>query len=145
MKDRVLKASAEALMQALARLKEALSSIDGEDCDELHERLYADAAIKNFEVAFEYAWKFMKAAAEHEGLEVYGPRPAIQEATRFGWIDDPEWWAEALDARNGSVHDYFGISMNAYMKIVRRFVTECEAMAERIEKKTTAANRKTRK
>ena len=70
-------------------------------------------------VAFEYASKLMKAAAEDEGRGAFGPKQAITESVRFGWIADPEFWAKALDARNGSVHDYFGLSRDAYLKIMK--------------------------
>lgn len=80
-----------------------------------------DALIKRFEVTFEYAWKAFKAAAEFEGAEVLGPREALTEAGRYGWIDDLEFWALAMDARNGSVHDYFGIPVEDYLLLIQRF------------------------
>ena len=54
------------------------------------------------------------------------------------WIADPEFWAKVLDARNGSVHDYFGISRDAYLKIMKRFVAEAEGVVKRIVKGETA-------
>lgn len=141
----VIHAAAEALDTSLAVLRETLALFDKDEMDAIRERVFTDAIIKEFEVAFGYAWKLMKAAAEYEGAEAPGPRPAIQEAQRFGWIEDPDFWAEALDARNGSVRDYFGISMNAYMGIVRRFVSESNALIGRIEKARAPAARASRK
>lgn len=94
-----------------------------------------DACIKRFEILFEYAWKLLKIAAEYQGSEAPGPRPAIQEAVKFGWIDDPELWADALDARNGSVHDYFGISDEAYLRLIRRFAKQLPSALQKIKER----------
>lgn len=115
---------------ALESLNASLKELDGRKSDEYYS-IFEDAAVKRFEVAFEYFWKVLKIACEREGVEAYGPRPAIQEAVKFGWIDEPEFWAETLDARNGSVHDYFGTSREDYLKIVRKFA---KASAKAVEK-----------
>lgn len=93
-----------------------------------------DACVKRYEVLFEYTWKLLKIASEYQGQEAPGPRPAIQEGLRFGWIEDPEFWADALDARNGSVHDYFGVTQQEYLNIMNRFVKEAGKLSKNLEK-----------
>lgn len=121
-----------AFESACDKLKEALNLIDKQGADSDYHSLLEDAVIKRFETTFEYWWRMVKAAASLQGSEAPGPRPAIQEAIRFGWIDDPEFWAEALDARNGSVHDYFGIGRDDYFRIVRKFVKSSSRSRDKI-------------
>jgi hypothetical protein len=87
-----------------------------------------------FEVAFEYVWKFLKAAGEYQGSEVPGPRPAILEAARYGWIENKAIWAGFLEARNAGVHDYFGLSSEEYAAIARNFHAEAIACLAKIRK-----------
>jgi len=131
-----MKSALEACSSSLDELRESLAFFDEPSTKkhDLTHRIVGDAVIKRFEVSFEYSWKLMKVAAEYEGSEAPGPRPAIQEAVKYGWIDDPEFWAYALDARNGSVHDYFGITHEAYYDLVRNFVTKLDGMIGKIEK-----------
>ncbi|MFH1874135.1 MAG: HI0074 family nucleotidyltransferase substrate-binding subunit [Pseudomonadota bacterium] len=115
--------------EALSKLKESLELLEAnKNKSELNE-ICTDAVVKRFEVCFEYCWKVMKTAADYQGAEAFGPRPAIQEAIKFGWIDDPEFWANALDARNGSVHDYFGITMDQYISLVKQFAKKADEFA----------------
>ena len=124
-RDRV-SAAIRTCSESLESLKESLELMKENEGDHILADVMYDASVKRFEVAFEYAWKMMKAAVEYEGVEAFGPRPAIQEAVRFGWIKHPDFWVKALDARNGSVHDYFGISRNAYIAIMQEFLSEAK-------------------
>ena len=129
-----VKSALEVCSTSLDGLRETLAFFDKPSTKkhDLTRRIVGDALVKRFEVSFEYAWKLMKVAAEHEGSDAPGPRLAIQEAVKYGWIDDPEFWAYALDARNGSVHDYFGITHEAYYTLVRNFVEKLDGMIGRI-------------
>lgn len=109
---------------ALAELHDGLRWLGTLKEDDAHYDIVTDAVIKRFKTLFEYVWKLLKWAAEYQGVEAPGPRPAIQEAVRFGWIDDPEFWVDVLDARNGSVHDYFGIEVSAYLSLIHRFADD---------------------
>ena len=129
-----LKAAIDAVQDANKKLHESLSMLDAAKLSTSQHEVVVDAVIKRFEIAFEYCWKLLKLAAEYQGVEANGPRPAIQEAVRFGWIEDPEFWAEALDARNGSVHDYFGVSRSQYVKLVRKFSKEIDRILPPIKK-----------
>lgn len=119
--------------ESLDKLEESLRFLR-EEKNPAPKAVFLDASIKRFEVLFEYTWKLLKIAAEYQGQEAPGPRPAIQEALRFKWIQDGEFWALALDARNGSVHDYFGITHEQYLKIMERFAKELPGLLEKISK-----------
>ena len=133
MKSKKLENSVKVFEEALAKTSEALELLKSNKSDSSLYKALCDTAIKRFEVAFEYCWKLMKAALEFQGLEAPGPRPAIQEAIKFGYIKSPEFWAEALDARNGSVHDYFGISIDNYLKLINRFIKESNHFVDNIQ------------
>jgi nucleotidyltransferase substrate binding protein (TIGR01987 family) len=133
MTSKIIRSAVKSCEDSLAKLREAVGLLDKKSNAEFSDVLM-DAAIKRFEVAFEYSWKLMKAVIEHEGSEAYGPRPAIQEANRLGLIDDPEYWAVALDARNGSVHDYLGITHDEYLKVIKKFIKENEKLLVRTKK-----------
>ena len=131
-----LKTAIEIVRESTGKLQEAYSLLENMKGSNLHEDVCYDAMVKRFEVAFEYCWKMFKIAAEFQGAEAYGPRPAIQEALRFHWIDNPDFWAQALDARNGSVHDYFGITKKEYLNIIKKFLSETKTAIELIEEIT---------
>jgi len=128
-----IKDSIAACEESLKKLEVASKMLDETDVDHDHIGAYEDAVIKRFEIAFMNCWKMIKVAVEYQGREAYGPRPAISEAIHFGWIEDPEFWTQALDARNNSVHDYFGISRSVYFKIVNRFIKEAGNLIERLK------------
>ena len=87
------------------------------------------ALTKAFEIAVEYAWRELKRQAEDEGLDVPSPKSAVRQAARLGWISDPEAWMEMIEARNASVHDYFGIGEADFVKLAGKFL----ALAEKIK------------
>lgn len=133
-----LKSALKSTQEALTKLNDALGVLAKQRSDDMERPVVVDAVIKRFEVLFEYSWKLLKTAAEYQGSEAPGPRPAIQEAVKFGWIKDPELWAYALDARNGSVHDYFGITIPEYLQLIQKFAKAAEKMVQvvaQLEKK----------
>jgi nucleotidyltransferase substrate binding protein (TIGR01987 family) len=134
MSDKRLKSALQSAQNALDKLNDALTVLAKHKGDDMERPVVIDATIKRFEVLFEYAWKLLKVAAEYQGTEAPGPRPAIQEAVRFGWIKDPEQWSYALDARNGSVHDYFGITISEYLQLISKFAKEAASVLKELSK-----------
>ena len=65
-----------------------------------------DSAILRFELAYEMMWKHLQTLTREQGLESNGPRLAFENAFRLGWIEDEVIWAEAIGARNITVHVY---------------------------------------
>lgn len=62
--------------------------------------------IKNFEIAFEMAWKTLKDLLTFEGFDVNSPRTTIQQAFDSGLVSDLSPWIEALESRNVLSHNY---------------------------------------
>lgn len=69
-------------------------------------RLYKDATIKRFELAFELSWKFLQLVTTELGKTEVSPRSVIRTAALLELIEDPVVWFSFLDARNMSVHVY---------------------------------------
>lgn len=66
-----------------------------------------DSAIKRFEIAFELAWKTIKAYLEEAHTSTcVSPRNCFQEAFRVGLIDYDDKWLRLLDDRNYTAHVY---------------------------------------
>lgn len=128
-----LKAAIEKVETSLAEVKEGLAALSEKENTKNY-ALITDATIKRFEVLFEYTWKLLKIAAEYQGIEAPGPRPAIQEGVHLGWIQDPEFWALALDARNASIHDYLTKDFDDYRNIISRFADEVEDLLSSLKK-----------
>jgi hypothetical protein len=117
-------------------LNDLIKAIEYLDQDETAKDRWVrlDAVAKRFEVSFEYFWKFLKAAGEYQGSEVPGPRPAILEAARYGWIKNKEDRAGFLEARNAGVHDYFGLSSEEYASIARSYHTAAIECITRVQR-----------
>ena len=74
---------------------------------------------KTFEIVIEYAWHELKQRVENEGLEAPAPKMAVKQAAKLKIISEPELWMECIDARNNSVHDYFGISEMEFVDLAK--------------------------
>ncbi len=78
---------------------------------------------KAFEILVEYAWRLLKEKVEDQGLDAPAPKMAVKEAARLKLITEPETWLDCIDARNDSVHDYFGISKEEYFRLSQKFLS----------------------
>ncbi len=77
---------------------------------------------KAFENAVEYAWREFKRRVEDQGLEAPAPKIAIKQAAKLKFLEKPELWLACIDARNDSVHDYFGIPEEEYIALAKKLV-----------------------
>ncbi len=105
------------LPEAAENLSEALKQYAAKESE-----LNFLTVAKAFEIAIEYVWRELKRLVEDQGLEAPSPRMAIKQAAKLGLITDPETWLACLEARNNSVHDYFGISQSEYVDLARQLV-----------------------
>ncbi|OGQ46799.1 MAG: hypothetical protein A3H42_03510 [Deltaproteobacteria bacterium RIFCSPLOWO2_02_FULL_46_8] len=83
---------------------------------------------KTFEILVEYAWRELKERVEDQGLDAPAPKIAVKQAARLGLITEPEMWLNCIDARNDSVHDYFGISKKEYLALAEQFLSLVDAI-----------------
>lgn len=89
----------EDLEKALAKLEEVLLLEKTE--------IIRDSAIQRFEIAFDLAWKALKAFLEEEHNAVCtSPRGCFKEAFHQGVIDHDEFWINITAIRNYTTHTY---------------------------------------
>jgi len=88
---------------------------------------------KAFEIAVEYGWRHLKRSVEEEGLEAPSPKTAVREAARINLIKDPQTWLDAIEARNASVHDYFGIGEKDFVRFAEKLVELCESLLRKLK------------
>ncbi len=65
-----------------------------------------DSAIKRFELAFDMAWKVIKAFLEEKGVICSSPLGCFREAYKQGIVEYEEMWAELVKTRNATAHTY---------------------------------------
>ena len=91
--------SREGFSKALVRFQEILQ--------EKKTDIVRDSAIKRFEMAFDLAWKTVKAfLEEYHNTSCVSPRVCFREAFRLGLIDYDEYWIQICQLRNDTVHTY---------------------------------------
>ena len=86
-------------------LTKALNSLDAALALPLND-IVRDAVIQRFEYTFELSWKTLKVASEYMGMECRSPRETIKAGFKFTWIQSPDLWFEAMEARNKTSHTY---------------------------------------
>ncbi len=89
------------------------------------------ARAKAFENAIESCWKWFKYIAQKEGIEVLSPKDAVRSAAKLKIIANPGEWMDYLDARNYSVHDYFGMDEKTYFQLIDRFERNLKVLVEK--------------
>lgn len=113
------------LIDSIKGLEHALSFKNKIDKDEF----YFSGISKSFEVCLEYTWKYLKKKTQEEGFEVYSPKEAIKYAGKMKLIDNVEKWLDFLKDRNMAVHDYLGVSDEAYLETIENFLSEVKKLA----------------
>lgn len=114
-------------MESKGKIKLPKATKNLEEALKLHKENPTDLNFltlsKAFEILVEYAWRFLKEEVEDQRLEAPSPKIAIKEAARLKMITEPETWLDCIDARNNSVHDYFGIPKKEYIQLAEEFLT----------------------
>ena len=90
------------------------------------------ALAKSFEVAVEYAWKELKYYVEAEGLDAPSPKEAVRKAARLNVLDDAALWLNFINARNASVHDYFELTTEGFVRLAGSLLREVNALLSKI-------------
>ncbi|MEK7541951.1 MAG: HI0074 family nucleotidyltransferase substrate-binding subunit [Patescibacteria group bacterium] len=65
-----------------------------------------DSSIKRFELAFDLAWKTMKAWLEEKGGVCASPLDCFRETYRIGLGEYTDAWRDIVKIRNKTVHTY---------------------------------------
>lgn len=66
-----------------------------------------DSAIQRFEIAFEMAWKTIKASLEENHNNICSsPKTCFKDAYKHKLIDYDDFWLKMADLRNETAHTY---------------------------------------
>lgn len=85
--------------------------------------------IKDFELAYELAWKTLKLFLKEQGQETGPPKDVLRKAFRFNLITDEEIWLSILNDRNLSTHVYDeGQAKLLVGRIISDYVTTFELL-----------------
>ena len=84
--------------------------------------------VKAYEILVEFCWKFFKFKVEDEGLQAPSPKESVRKAATIGLVDKPELWIMFIEARNLSVHDYFGLDNAGFCKLSKELLSEAKKL-----------------
>lgn len=110
--------------QALDRLAESLALPKND--------VVRDSAIKRFEIAFDLAWKALKAYLEDQGVSCASPRACFREAFRQQLIGDEAIWIEMIERRNETVHTYNLATAEKIFDILPTVLTSLQGLSSRL-------------
>ena len=85
--------------RALGALEQALAEDAGD-------RRSRDSVILNFMLAYETAWKALKAALADRGVEAGYPKEVFRQAFQAGWLRAEAPWLAMIQDRNLVAHTY---------------------------------------
>jgi nucleotidyltransferase substrate binding protein (TIGR01987 family) len=92
------------------------------------------AAVKYFEMTYEYAWKLLKRHLQAEGLDVLGsPKGLFRQAQAAKYLDNASAWFTFVDARNSTVHAYGDDYCNQVIDCIPEFLQEATKLCQRLK------------
>lgn len=89
-----------------------------------------DATIQRFEFCIELAWKTSKKVM---GTSLSSPKQVIRLMAQDGLIKNVEFWLEAIDYRNLSVHTYREELAEEVYGFANKFLGEAKGLADKLE------------
>lgn len=117
------------LRKAFIQLENAVDLTDYSD-------LERQGLIKAFEFTFDLSWKTLQDLFEENGYkDIKGPKPAIRQAFKDGYIEDGDGWMKMLESRNLASHTYDDETAKAiaeeidtkYYKLFESFIKKLES------------------
>ena len=118
------------LKECFDDLQFAFERYTGKFKDPREERLAFLSLTKAFEIGQAYLWKDLKKRVESEGLEAQSPKSALREAVKLGLLKPGDEWFRFVDARNMAAHDYYGITKNGFLDLVKLFLAHLDGYLE---------------
>ncbi|MCF8241587.1 MAG: nucleotidyltransferase substrate binding protein [Melioribacteraceae bacterium] len=110
-----VKYSIRKLTDACSRLQDGIDAANNE--------LGRDGVIKRFEFTFELLWKALKLFLLEEGIICKSPKDCLQQAFKYGLVEDEEIFLDMLEDRNLTTHTYDQkTSDKIYNNIKNRYV-----------------------
>ena len=93
--------------------------------------------VKNFEIAYELAWKLMQRWLQDAGVQLDQLTPTRQGlfrlAAQYGLVADTERWMEHHRHRNTTAHQYDAAKADIVAAAVQRFIEDARHLIARLE------------
>lgn len=121
-----LEADLTLLQKAVATLETALR--------EPFTEIVRDAVIQRFEYTFELTWKTLQTAGSYMGSVSNSPRESIKSGFQLGWIQHPDQWFEAMEARNRTSHVYNPVVAKEVYEVAKRFPLLVQEVIQSLKK-----------
>lgn len=94
-----------------------------------------DSAIKRFELAFDLAWKTVKAFLEdYHNVQCVSPKTCFREAFNKGLVEYNDYWISVSSLRNYTVHTYNEIFADEMYKKLPKALEYFKTLLEAIKK-----------
>ena len=91
-----------------------------------------DAAIKRFEFTAELGWKTIQQFLRGKNINCQSPRSCLEEAFKFGLVEDEQSWLTMLNDRNLTVHTYNEeVAENVY-KNLKNYLSPLKRLAKKL-------------
>ena len=117
----------ENLKKACGKLRDAQAFEDTEP--------FREATIQRYEYTFELAWKLMSSVLKEQGIDSFGVRNVIRDASRLGLVSDPSVWFSYAEARNKTSHTYREeIALEVYRIARGSFLNDVDALIKNLSK-----------
>jgi len=95
-----------------------------------------DAAIKRFEFTVELGWKLVQKFLREQEIICRSPRECLDEAFKFGMIDDDPKWLQMIKDRNLTTHTYDENLADEVYARLPGYLGLFKSLKEQLEKKT---------
>jgi nucleotidyltransferase substrate binding protein (TIGR01987 family) len=122
--------------QRFINLKKAFLQLERFVAKEELNEMEEQGLIKAFEYTYELSWKTLQDLLKEKGyLDIYGPRPVIEQSFRDGYITDGKGWAQMHQSRNLTSHTYDETTANEIVTTIReKYFDLLKSLVERLRK-----------
>jgi nucleotidyltransferase substrate binding protein (TIGR01987 family) len=92
--------------RAVGSFARAFAALEQAAIEDAGDRRSRDSVILNFMLAYETAWKALKAALAEQGIEAGYPKEVFRQAFQAGWLRSEAPWLAMIQDRNLIAHTY---------------------------------------
>ena len=90
----------------LANFSRTVENLELSVATPVREKRDLSGIIKDFELAYELAWKQLRTLLQIKGHQADGARDIFKKAWQLGILQDESLWLNIIDDQNATVHTY---------------------------------------
>ena len=106
---------------SLSNLQHAVDALRVSATTPIREPRDLSGVVKDFEIAYELAWKALKRTLETAGHSPSSARDAFALGYQLGWLDDEQVWLGMIADRQLTMHTYNEALAQAMLARIRDF------------------------